>query len=69
MDHDEATRRIRQLLVSGDNILKNRDDDVRFVRARERFKDAAQLAEAHGLTDSVGAIIALRLEQLPAADD
>jgi hypothetical protein len=68
VDHDEATRRIRQLLVSGDNILKNRDDEARFGRARQRFEDAARIAAEHGLSDSVGAIIALRLEQLPPAD-
>ena len=68
MDHDEATRRIRQLLVSGDNILKNRDDDARFGRARQRFENAERIAAEHGLTDSVGAIIALRLEQLPRTD-
>jgi hypothetical protein len=68
VDHDEATRRIRQLLVSGDNILKNRDDDARFGRARQKFDDAGRIAADHGLTDAVGPIIALRLEQLPPAD-
>jgi hypothetical protein len=69
VDQEEASRRIRQLLVSGDNILKNRDDDGRFARARQRFEDAGRLAEEHGLTSAVGAIITLRIEQLPVADE
>jgi hypothetical protein len=69
MDSDEARRRIRQLLVSGDNILKNRDDEGRFARARQRFEEAGRLAEQHDLTSSVGTIIALRLDQLPPATD
>jgi hypothetical protein len=64
-DADEARRHIRRLLLSGDNILKNRDDAGRFARAGERFEEARAIAEEAGLTDAL-AIIEIRLRDLPA---
>lgn len=56
---------MRRLLLSGDNILKNRDDDGRWDRARERYREADRLARAAGLSDVVP-LIAVRLEDVGA---
>ncbi|MGD9571234.1 MAG: hypothetical protein AB7V62_05065 [Thermoleophilia bacterium] len=64
---DEARRRIHQLLLSGDNTLKNRDDEGRQDRARARFAEARRVAEEAGLTDAL-VIIDRRLELLGEAD-
>jgi hypothetical protein len=66
-DHDAERRRIHQLLLSGDNTLKNRDDDGRRDRARTRFEEARRVAEGAGLTDAL-TIIDRRLALLEAAD-
>lgn len=62
-EDDEARRRIHQLLLSGDNTLKNRDDEGRIARARGRFEEARRVAEAAGLDDAL-TIIDRRLEIL-----
>ncbi len=67
-DEDQARKRIHQLLLSGDNTLKNRDDDIRIERARERFMEARAIAEASGLDASL-TIIDRRLELLEAGDE
>ncbi len=64
---DEARKRIHQLLLSGDNTLKNRDDEGRQDRARTRFEEARRVAEEAGLTDAL-VIIDRRLELLGEAD-
>ncbi len=64
---DEVRGRVRRLVLSGDNILKNRDDDARFGRARTRFQEARGIAAEHGLADLV-AILDLRLADLDGAD-
>lgn len=66
-DHDAERRRIHQLLLSGDNTLKNRDDEGRRDRARARFAEARRVAVAAGLTDAL-TIIDRRLELLESAD-
>jgi thiamine monophosphate synthase len=66
-DHDAERKRIHQLLLSGDNTLKNRDDEGRRDRARARFEEARRVAEAAGLTDAL-TIIDRRLELLGGAD-
>ena len=54
MSEDEARRRVRQLLLSGDNTLKNRiDDAARVGRARSRYEDALAVAREAGLDDAV----------------
>lgn len=65
-DTDPASR-VRQLLLSGDNIIKNRDNPGRYTRARERYVSARAIAEAADLDPAVVAIIDLRLTELPAA--
>lgn len=57
---------MRQLLLSGDNTLKNRDDDQRFARARERFERARTVASDAGLDEQVLLIIDRRLDALAA---
>lgn len=66
-EQDEARKRIHQLLLSGDNTLKNRDDDGRLDRARSRFEQARQVAEGAGLDDAL-TIIDRRLALLGAPD-
>lgn len=63
-DRDPATR-VRQLLLSGDNIIKNRDNPERFARARERYVKARAIAADAQLDASVLSIIDLRLTGLP----
>jgi hypothetical protein len=63
-DRDPATR-VRQLLLSGDNIIKNRDNPERYARARERYVKARVLADEANLDASVLSIIDLRLTGLP----
>ena len=60
-DDDEARKRVRQLLLSGDNTLKHRDDPVAAERARARFEEALAVAEAAGLDDGLIEIIRRRL--------
>lgn len=61
-DADPRTR-IRQLLLSGDNILKHRDDSAAWGRARERYERARAVASDAGLDDAL-TIIDLRLDGL-----
>jgi vancomycin permeability regulator SanA len=63
-DRDPATR-VRQLLLSGDNIIKNRDNPERYARARERYVKARVIAADAQLDASVLSIIDLRLTELP----
>lgn len=67
-DQSNPATRVRQLLLSGDNIIKNRDNPERFARARDRYVKARDLAADAGLPDNVLSIIDLRLDGLPAAD-
>jgi hypothetical protein len=53
VSEDEARRRVRQLLLSGDNTLKNRTGDERGARARARYADALAVAREAGLDDAV----------------
>ena len=63
-EDDDPQRRVRQLLLSGDNILKNRHDDVAADRARTRFDEARRVATEAGLPISLLDIIDRRLEVL-----
>lgn len=65
-DPDAARAKVRQLLLSGDNIIKNRDNPSRFDRARERYAQARELAAAAGLGPEVTTIIDLRIAQIDA---
>lgn len=63
-DRDPAAR-VRQLLLSGDNIIKNRDNPERYARARERYVKARAIADDANLGPSVLSVIDLRLTELP----
>ena len=65
-DTDPAAR-VRRLLLSGDNIIKNRDTSGRYARARERYVAARAVADEANLDPAVVAIIDLRLNGLPDA--
>ncbi len=55
---------MRQLLLSGDNMIKNRDNPERFGRARERFVQARDVAVAAGLESEITTIIDRRIAQI-----
>jgi hypothetical protein len=55
---------VRQLLLSGDNTLKNRSGPEAVRRARERFEQARAVAVAAGLEPSLIEVIDLRLDGL-----
>jgi hypothetical protein len=65
---DEVRHRVRQLLLSGDNVMKNRRGDERYRRARERYLEAREIAVAAGLETQVIALIDRRLDDLEEAD-
>lgn len=52
LSEEDARRRVRQLLLSGDNTLKNRTDEARVARARARYEDALAVARGAGLDDA-----------------
>ena len=52
-DSEDARARVRRLLLSGDNTLKNRDDPESRERAHARFEEALVLAREAGLDDAV----------------
>ena len=66
-DVEGARKRVHQLLLSGDNTLKNRDDPQSRDRARARFAEARALATDAGLGPELVAIIDRRLELLDGA--
>ena len=66
-DVEAAKKRVHQLLLSGDNTLKNRDDPERFGRARGRFEEAATVAREAGLDDAL-IIIDRRIALLDGSD-
>jgi hypothetical protein len=61
---DQARHRVRRLLLSGDNTVKNRDDADRYRRARERYREARRIAVSSGLDDGVLTVIDRRLTDL-----
>ena len=62
MTDSEASERVRNLLLRGDNLLKHgRSDD----KAREAFEEARAVAEEAQLDPRVRELIERRLEQLP----
>ena len=63
-DPDQARARVRQLLLSGDNMIKNRDNPERYGRARERYMQARDVAAAAGLEAEITTIIDRRIAQI-----
>jgi hypothetical protein len=64
-DGEEAARRVRTLLLSGDNTLKNRTGPERVATARARFEEARRVAGEARLDPEMLRIIDRRLEALP----
>jgi predicted negative regulator of RcsB-dependent stress response len=57
----DASDRVRNLLLRGDNLLKHgRSED----KAREAFEEARRVAEEGDLDEPIRQLIARRLEQL-----
>jgi hypothetical protein len=61
MDAPEARQKIHNLLLTGDNRLKQ---GVSAEKIRQNYEEALALAREHGLEDSVGPLIAIRLNDL-----
>ena len=61
MDTGEARQKIHNLLLTGDNRLKQ---GVAAEKIRQNYEDALKLAREHGLEESVGPLIELRLGDL-----
>jgi hypothetical protein len=66
-DVEGAKKRVHQLLLSGDNTLKNRDDPQSRDRARAKFAEAGAVAREAGLPSELLGIIDRRLELLDGA--
>jgi hypothetical protein len=63
MATDEVRARIRKLLVTGDNRLKQ---GVAPAKARESYEQALALAREYGLEEQVGPLVEVRLADLDA---
>ena len=61
---DDPRERIRQLLLSGDNVIKNRTEPTRRERARERYLRAREIAVTEQLDPRLIALIDARLLNL-----
>jgi hypothetical protein len=61
MDADEARQKIHNLLLTGDNRLKQ---GVSADKIRQNYEDALAVAREHGLEESVGPLIEVRLSDL-----
>jgi hypothetical protein len=61
-DVEEATKRVRRLLLSGDNMRKNRHDAASRERARTRYEEALAVAREAGLGDEVVGFVRRRLD-------
>ncbi len=61
METDEARQKIHDLLVTGDNRLKQ---GVSPDKIRQSYEQALAVARENGLEESVGPLIAIRLADL-----
>jgi hypothetical protein len=61
MDTDAARQKIHDLLLTGDNRLKQ---GVSAEKIRRNYEDALKLAREHGLEEAVGPLIEIRLADL-----
>jgi hypothetical protein len=61
MDTDQARARIHDLLLTGDNRLKQ---GVSAEKIRQSYEQALTVAREHGLEESVGPLIEIRLADL-----
>ncbi len=61
MDADEARAKIHDLLLTGDNRLKQ---GVSAEKIRANYEEALALAQEHGLEESVRPLVEVRLADL-----
>jgi hypothetical protein len=61
MDESEARAKIHDLLVTGDNRLKQ---GVKIEKIRQSYEQALAVAREHGLEASIGPLVELRLGDL-----
>ena len=61
MDADEARQKIHNLLLTGDNRLKQ---GVSHDKVRQSYEQALELAREHGFEDSVRPLVEIRLADL-----
>jgi hypothetical protein len=61
MNADEARQKIHNLLLTGDNRLKQ---GVSAEKIRQNYEDALALAREPGLEDSIGPLVEIRLNDL-----
>jgi hypothetical protein len=61
VDSDEARRKIHDLIVIGDNRLKQ---GVSQAKVRETYEQALALATEHGLEETIRPLIEIRLGDL-----
>ena len=61
MDADEARAKIHDLLLTGDNRLKQ---GVSAEKIRQSYEQALQVAREHGLEEAVRPLVEIRLADL-----
>ena len=61
MDADEARTKIHDLLLTGDNRLKQ---GVSAEKIRQSYDEALEVAREHGLEESVRPLVEIRLADL-----
>ena len=61
MDEATAREKVHDLLLTGDNRLKQ---GVSAEKIRQNYEEALALAREHGLEESVGPLIEVRLNDL-----
>ena len=61
MNADEARQKIHNLLLTGDNRLKQ---GVSAEKIRQNYEDALALAREHGLEERVRPLVEIRLNDL-----
>lgn len=61
MDAREAREKIHNLLLTGDNRLKH---GVSANKIRQNYEEALAIAREHGLEESVGPLVEIRLNDL-----
>jgi hypothetical protein len=61
MDADEARAKIHDLLLTGDNRLKQ---GVPAEKIRQSYEQALAVAREHGLEETVGPLVQVRLDDL-----
>jgi hypothetical protein len=66
VSEEDARHRVRRLLLSGDNTVKNRSEPERYERARERYARAREIAVEADLEPAVLTLIDRRLDDLAA---